>query len=89
VQAGRHREQAREWDKAIAWYQKGLEVDPLSEDMYRGLISCNMRMGRAPEANAAYQRCCKTLSAVLGVSPSPDLQAILKSAPAIIGSGQR
>jgi len=49
--------------------------------MYRGLISCNVRMGRAAEAHAVYQRCCKTLSAVLGVSPSPDLQAILTSPP--------
>jgi len=81
VQAGRHWEKAEEWEKAIACYQKGLEVDPVSEDMYRGLISCNVRMGRAAEAHAVYQRCCKTLSAVLGVSPSPDLQAILTSAP--------
>lgn len=51
--------------------------------MYRGLISCNLRVGRAAEAHAVYQRCCKTLSAELGVSPSPDLQAILTSAPAI------
>ena len=82
VQAGRHWEQAGEWEKAIACYQKGLEVDPLSEDMYRGLISCNMRMGRAAEAHAVYHRCCKTLSSVLGVLPSPDLQTMLTSAPA-------
>ena len=81
VQAGRHWERAGEWEKAIAFYQKGLEVDPVSEDMYRGLISCNVRMGRAAEAHAVYQRCRKTLATVLGVSPSPDLQAILTSAP--------
>lgn len=82
VQAGRHWEQAGEWDTAIACYQKGLEVDPLSEGMFRGLISCNVRMGCAAEAHAAYHRCRKTLSSVLGVSPSPDLQAMLTSAPA-------
>jgi len=82
VQAGRHWEKAGEWEKAIVVYQKGQEVDPLSEDMYRGLIFCNLRMGRAAEAHAVYQRCCKTLSAELGVSPSPDLQAMLTHAPA-------
>jgi LuxR family maltose regulon positive regulatory protein len=82
VGAGRHWEQAGEWERAIVCYEKGLEVDPISEDLYRGLISCNARMGRAAEAHAAYQRCCKTLSAALGVSPSPDLKAILTSAPA-------
>ena len=81
VQSGRHWEQAGEWEKAITCYQKGLEVDPLSEEMYRDLISCNMRTGHAAEAHAVYQRCCRTLSTVLGVNPSPDLQAILKSAP--------
>jgi ATP/maltotriose-dependent transcriptional regulator MalT/DNA-binding SARP family transcriptional activator len=84
VRAGRHWEQAGEWEKAIVCNQKGLEVDPLSEDLYRGLISCNLRMGRAAEAHAVYQRCCKTLSAVLGVNPSPDLQTMLTAAPAPI-----
>jgi DNA-binding SARP family transcriptional activator len=83
TRAGRHWEQAGEWEKVIACYQKGLEVDPLSEDMYRGLISCNLRMGRAAEAHAVYQRCCRTLSSVLGVPPSPDLQAMLDSAPPV------
>ncbi len=81
VKAGRHWEKAEEWGKAIVCYQRGSEVDPVSEDMCRGLISCNVRMGRDTEAHAVYQRCCKTLSTVLGVSPSPDLQAILTSDP--------
>ncbi|MBP2677191.1 MAG: malT [Deltaproteobacteria bacterium] len=83
VRAGRHWEQAGEWDKAIVCFQKGLEVDPLSEDTYRGLISCHLRMGRAPEAHAVYQRCCKTLSSVLGVKPSPDLQTMLAPSPSV------
>jgi DNA-binding SARP family transcriptional activator len=81
LHAGRNWEQAGEADRAIAFYQKGLEVDPLSEDIFRCLISCHMRMGRAAEARAVYHRCCKTFSAVLGVSPSSDLQAMLTSAP--------
>ncbi|HEX9156771.1 MAG TPA: bacterial transcriptional activator domain-containing protein, partial [Syntrophales bacterium] len=79
--AGRHWEQAGEGDKAIVFYQKGLEVDPLSEDIFRCLISCYVRMGRAAEAHAVYRRCCKAFSIMLGVSPSPDLQAMLTSAP--------
>jgi len=82
VRAARHWELAGEWDKAIGCYQKGHEVDPLSEEMCRGLISCNVRMGRAAEAHAVYQRWCQTLSSVLGVKPSPDLQAMLTSATA-------
>ena len=81
VFAGHQMEQAGEGDKAIVLYQKGLEVDPLSEDIFRCLISCNMRLRRIAEAHAVYYRCCKTFSAVLGVSPSSDLQAMLASAP--------
>jgi len=83
VQAGRHWERAGVWEKAIVCYQKGLEVDHVSEDMYRGLISCNLRMGCSAEAHAVYQRCRRTLSSVLGVPPSPDLQAMLDSAPPV------
>jgi two-component SAPR family response regulator len=89
AQAGRHREQSGEWDAAVACYQKGLEIDPLSEGLCRSLISCHVQMGRPAEAHAAYRRFRKTLSAVLGVSPSPDLEAILKSVPAGSGPGQR
>ena len=89
AQAGRHWEQSGEWEKALACYQKGLEVDPLSEGLCRSLISCHVRMGRAAEAHAVYQRFRRTLSGVLGVSPSPDLEAILKSAPAGPGPGRR
>jgi two-component SAPR family response regulator len=84
VQAGRHWERAGEWEKAIVCYQQGLEVDPLSEELYRGLISCNLRAGCRNEAHAVYQRCRRMLSAVLGVSPSPELEAILKSPPAAL-----
>ncbi|TFH31396.1 MAG: hypothetical protein E4G97_04365, partial [Deltaproteobacteria bacterium] len=80
VRAGRNREEAGEWDKAIVCYQKGLEVDSLAEDLWRGLISCNIRTGRAAEAHAAYRRCARTFTAVLGVNPSSDLQAILTCA---------
>ena len=81
LQAGRHWEQTGEWETAVACYQKGLEVDPLSEGLCRSLISCHVRMGHPAEAHAVYQRFRKILSGVLGVSPSPDLEAILNSSP--------
>jgi DNA-binding SARP family transcriptional activator len=81
VQTGRHWERSGEWEKAVFCYQMGLEVDQLSEELYGGLISCNLRAGRRNEAHAVYKRCCSTLSSVLGVSPSPDLQKMLTSGP--------
>jgi DNA-binding SARP family transcriptional activator len=83
LQAGRHWEQSGEWETAVACYQKGLEVDPLSESLCRSLISGFVGMGRPAEAYAVYQRFRKTLSGVLGVIPSPDLEAILNTVPAV------
>ncbi|MGE5247419.1 MAG: BTAD domain-containing putative transcriptional regulator [Verrucomicrobiota bacterium] len=79
LRAGNHWEKAGEGDKAIVCYQKGLEVDPISEDIFRCLISCNLRMGHVADAHAAYRRCYKTLTTVLGVNPSSDLLAMLTS----------
>jgi DNA-binding SARP family transcriptional activator len=79
ARAGLHREQAGEWEKAIACYQKGLEVDALSEELCRRLIAGKVRLGRHAEAHALFHRFRKTLSDVLGVTPSPDLEVMLKS----------
>ncbi len=83
--AGRHWEQSGEWETAVDCYQKGLEIDPLSEGICRSLISCHVRMGRPAEAHAVYHRFRKTLSGVMGVSPSPDLEALLETVPAVSG----
>ena len=89
AQAGRHWEQSGEWESAVVCYEKGLEVDPLSEGLCRSLITCHLRMGHTAEAHAVYQWFRKTLSGVLGVSPSPDLEAILRTGPAVPGPGGR
>ncbi|MDA8171079.1 MAG: bacterial transcriptional activator domain-containing protein [Nitrospiraceae bacterium] len=55
---------------------KGLEADDLAEDLYRGLMACYNRMGRRPDALSAYERCKKTLSAALGIQPSPETERL-------------
>lgn len=67
------------WDKAIACYERGLDADDLAEDLYARLIGCYARLGRKAEALAAYERCRKTLSAVLGVKPSARTEALVAS----------
>jgi len=85
VKAGHHLEETGDWEKAVECYRKGMEVDALSEELCRRLIAGKVRLGRHAEAHALYHRFRNTLSSVLGVTPSPALEAILKSAPA--GSG--
>lgn len=65
--------------EAIDCYRKGLEVDDLAEGFYQRLMVCHRRLGQAAEALVVYDRCRKVLSAVLGIPPSPETQAIAKT----------
>lgn len=73
---GRSLERHERWEEAIACYERGLEVDDLAEEFYRRLMTCHQRFGRGAEAMAVYQRCRAALSSALGISPSPETEAI-------------
>ena len=76
---GRYWEESGNTEKALECYHKGLEVDDLIEEFYRGSIQCHLQMGRRAEALATYKRCHKILSSVLGVEPSPETVALVKN----------
>jgi len=67
-----HLESGDENSEAIHWYRKAIEVDSLAEELWQGLIRCNMNLGRKADALAAYKRCRSTLAAALGVEPSEE-----------------
>jgi DNA-binding SARP family transcriptional activator len=71
-QLGRHYEMMAQLPAAQALYQRAIELDPLAEEIYRRLMLCQHTMGERTEALCTYRRCCKQLTAVLGVEPSPD-----------------
>jgi len=64
---------------AIAVLEKGIGADPLAEDCYRHLMLCYQALDRKAEAIGVYQRCQKTLSATLGVSPAPETIALYRT----------
>jgi DNA-binding SARP family transcriptional activator len=76
---GHHREEAGEWAKAIAFYDRGLEVDNIAEEFYQRAMICYRRLGRTAEALSTYGRCRRVLAAVLGVRPSPQTEEIRKT----------
>lgn len=67
-----------QWEKALEYYQKGLQVDDLAEEFYQGLMICHQRLGAISEAVKTYRNCQKVLSAILGVEPSPLSEKIYK-----------
>ena len=79
VQRGKNLFEAKEFEAAVVVLEKGLNVDPLAEEFYRNLMLCYQALGRRAEAIGVYQRCQKTLRAVLGVSPAPETVALYQS----------
>ncbi len=73
---GSYFQEREEMEKAIEYYQKGLEVDSLAEEFYRQLMICYQIEGRKAEALATYNRCRDMLQSVLGIEPSPATQTL-------------
>lgn len=67
------------WARAVTWYQKGIDADPLIEAFHQGLMRCYLESGRKAEAMSAYRRLRRTLSVVLGIAPSASTEALLRS----------
>jgi DNA-binding SARP family transcriptional activator len=62
----------------VAWYQRGLKIDPLAEAFYQGLMRAYQHLGCRAEAVQAYHRCRQTLSLSLGIQPSQATEAIYR-----------
>ena len=71
-----HLEEARRCDAVIEWCERGLAVEELAEELYQRQMLCYKGLGRRAEALSVYERCRKTLAAVLGVTPSPQTEAL-------------
>ncbi len=76
---GNYWQQSDQWDKALDCYVKGLEVDDLAEEFYRGVMICYRQLGRKNDALAAYKRYRRTLSSVAGLEPSARVEALYKN----------
>lgn len=67
-------------EQAMTCYEKALEIEPLAESLYRGLLQVHLDRGRRAEALTVYERCEKILNAQLGICPSPDTEALARKA---------
>jgi DNA-binding SARP family transcriptional activator len=67
------------WPEAALVYRSGLELDPLAEDLCRGLMICHRELGDYSDALQAYRRCRELLARFLGVPPNAKTEAIHQS----------
>jgi ATP/maltotriose-dependent transcriptional regulator MalT/DNA-binding SARP family transcriptional activator len=79
VAVGKHLEGQGEPDRAARVYERGLELDNLSEELYRRLMLTYRNLGQSAGALEVYRRCRHLLSIVLGVKPSAETEAIYRS----------
>jgi two-component SAPR family response regulator len=79
TRTGEYLGETGQWEKAVEYYRKAIEVNDLTEDFYRHLMICYQKLGRWAEAIKVYNRCRKILSANLGTVPSPETEAIYKA----------
>ena len=72
LDAGQVWEDAGEWDRAIRFYRRGLEIEPLTEQYYQRLMICYRATRRLAEAMAIFQRCRQVLAEQFQLSPSTE-----------------
>lgn len=77
-QVGQRYAGVKRWEQAIAWYQRGLAIDPLAEVCYRRLMAVYLYLGRRAEGLVVYRRCRTMLEAQLQVSPSRETERLAR-----------
>ena len=79
VALGQYFERQEDTDRAVRLYERGLELDNLSEELYRRLMLTYRNLDQSAGALEVYRRCRHLLSVVLGVKPSAETEAIYQS----------
>ncbi len=65
--------------EAAGAYLRAIDVNPLAEECYRGLMACYAEVGRRAEAMIVYERCRVALRKSLGLSPAARTQAVYRA----------
>lgn len=64
-----HHRRRGELDEAMAWGQRILQLEPLSEEVHRSMMELYAASGKRPLALRQFETCRKVLAAELGISP--------------------
>ena len=70
---------SKQWEEARKFFERGLTIDDCAEGCYQGLMACLQKLGHRMEALAVFDRCRRTLDAKLGIIPSLDTEALVRS----------
>jgi LuxR family maltose regulon positive regulatory protein len=64
------------YEQALITNQKGLEIEPLDEPFYQGIMQCQQAQGRIAEALSTYEHYRHIAENTLGIAPAPEMAAL-------------
>jgi len=70
---------AEQWEEALDYYRKGIDIDDLTEAFHQGLMICHRELGHRAQAKEVYHHCKKLLATKLGIDPSGKTSSIYHS----------
>jgi two-component SAPR family response regulator len=76
VGVGQCHEARLDFEGAITWYRRALEIDELREDIHRSIMQGYSKSDRRSEALAQYHRCEECLRRELGIEPSHETRIL-------------
>ena len=76
---GQYWEDKGRYEKALGYFEKGLDIDPHAEEFYQHMMKCYCQLGQQAKAVAAYKRCRTMLSEVFGINPSAKTEEIYRT----------
>lgn len=62
--------------EALSIYERAIELDPLREPLYQGLMRCYLRLRQPAEGLRVHRRCDDILRRELGVAPAAETEAL-------------
>jgi two-component SAPR family response regulator len=76
VGVGQCHEARLDFEGAITWYRRALEIDELREDIHRSIMQGYSKSDRRSEALTQYHRCEECLRRELGIEPSHETKSL-------------
>ncbi len=80
VRLGSALEDKDNFSDAAEYYERGLEADDLSEELYYRLMKCYLSQKRVPEALSVYERYRMMLENILSIKPSERMKMLYETA---------
>ncbi|MHB1587540.1 MAG: BTAD domain-containing putative transcriptional regulator [Acidiferrobacteraceae bacterium] len=76
---GERLERSGRWEEAMEWHRRGIEIDPLAEEIYCGLIRCHRELKQYAAAEDVYRRCEQLRVRLLGRPPGAEIQKLYRT----------